>query len=113
VPLMGTAELSNAVLADCVSKTTLRVALHEVMQEFHPEEVYYWPSFEIVRWLGGHTTLPAFGTDDGMSRHVSNWLVEVIVNRFSRHLFGAPASPGASAPMAAQPAAGLSRWSQR
>jgi len=96
-----------------VSKTTLRAALHEVMQESRPEEVYYWPSFEIVRWLGGHTTLPAFGTDDAVSRHVSNWMVEVIVDRFSRHLFGAPTSPAASAPIAAQPAQGLSRWSQR
>jgi hypothetical protein len=42
----------------------------------------------MVRWLGGHTTLPAFGADDNMSRHVSNWLVELIVDRFASHLFG-------------------------
>jgi hypothetical protein len=88
VPLMGTAELSNAVLADCVSKTTLRAALHEELQEARWGEVHYWPSFEIVRWLGAHTTLPVFGADDSASRHVSNWLVELIVDQFSRHLFG-------------------------
>lgn len=89
VPLIGTAELSSAVIADCVSKTTLRASLHEVMQESGAADVHYWPSFEIVRWLGAHTTLPAFGADDNASRHVSNWLVEMIVERFSRHLFGA------------------------
>jgi hypothetical protein len=88
VPLYGTAELANAILADCVSKTTLRAALHEVLQDAHVPDVHYWPSFEIVRWLGAHTSVPAFGADDGDSRHVSNWLVEMIVDRFSRHLFG-------------------------
>lgn len=87
VPLMGTAELANAVVADCVSKTTLRAALHEVLHEAQPRDVYYWPSFEIVRWLGGHTSLPVFGGDDADSRHVSNWVVALIVERFSRHLF--------------------------
>jgi hypothetical protein len=89
VPLMGTAELSNAVLADCVSKTTLRAALHEVLQAAPVDNVFYWPSFEIVRWLGAHSTLPIFGMDDNVSRHVSNWVVQLIVDRFSRHLYGA------------------------
>jgi hypothetical protein len=89
VPLIGTAELSSAIIADCVSKTTLRAALHELLQESATADTHYWPSFEIVRWLGAHTTLPAFGADDNASRHVSNWLVEMIVDRFSRHLFGA------------------------
>ena len=88
VPLIGTAELSSAVIADCVSKTTLRAALHEVLQEGGIADAHYWPSFEIVRWLGAHTALAAFGADDNASRHVSNWLVEMIVERFSRHLFG-------------------------
>ncbi len=88
VPLMGTAELSNTIVADCVSKTTLRAALHELLQEGRAAEVHYWPSFEIVRWLGGHTGLPMFGADDQMSRHVSEWAVKLIVDRFSRHLFG-------------------------
>lgn len=88
VPLMGTIELSHAVIADCVSKSSLRAALHEVLQSDRPADVFYWPAFEIVRWLGAHTALPAFGQDDRVSRHVSNWLVDLIVSRFSRHLFG-------------------------
>lgn len=48
VPLMGTVELGNTIVADCVSKATLRAALHEVLQET-PGQVLYWPSFEVVR----------------------------------------------------------------
>lgn len=91
VPLLGTAELSNTVVADCVSKTTLRAALHEVLQGEPVTNVHYWPSFEIVRWLGGHSTLAIFGADDNVSRHVSDWVVKLIVEHFSRHLFGQPA----------------------
>ena len=88
VPLLGTVELSSAVIADCVSKSTLRAALHEVLQKLTPaDDVHYWPSFEIVRWLGAHGTVPVFGADDGVSRHVSNWLVDMIVQRFVRHVF--------------------------
>jgi GSCFA family protein len=89
VPLMGTIELAHAVIADCVSKTTLRAALHEVLQEDAPAGMYYWPAFEIVRWLGAHASTQVFGEDDQVSRHVSNWVVEMIVGRFSHHLFGA------------------------
>ena len=90
VPLLGTSELPSAVVADCLSKTTLRAALHEVMGARGQANLIYWPSFEIVRWLGAHTTLSPFGADDRQSRHVSNWLVELIVDRFARHLFGGP-----------------------
>jgi len=90
VPLLGTSELPSAVVADCLSKTTLRAALHEVMGARGQANLVYWPSFEIVRWLGAHTTLSPFGADYRQSRHVSNWLVELIVDRFARHLFGGP-----------------------
>ena len=89
VPLAGTIELPHAVLADCVSKTTLRAALHELLEAKKPQGVHYWPSFEMVRWLAGHTPLAVFGEDDRNSRHVSNWAVNLIVDRFARHLFGA------------------------
>ncbi|HET7402387.1 MAG TPA: GSCFA domain-containing protein [Usitatibacter sp.] len=88
VPLMGTIELAHAVIADCVSKSTLRAALHEVLQEDAPPAMYYWPAFEIVRWLGAHANVQIFGEDDQVSRHVSDWVVEMIVGRFSHHLFG-------------------------
>jgi len=115
VPLMGTVELPNAVLADCISKTTLRVALHEELQSGRWSDVHYWPSFEIVRWLGSHSSLPVFGADDSVSRHVSNWLVELIVDRFSLHLFGPagekpPTAPGTNILVGKK---APSRWSGR
>jgi hypothetical protein len=91
VPLMGTAEMASAVLADCVSKSSLRAALHEALATGNPAGVAYWPSFEIVRWLGGHAGFAVYGADDGNSRHVAEWVVALIVERFLKHVF-APAA---------------------
>jgi tetratricopeptide (TPR) repeat protein len=86
VPLAGTTELHSAVVADCLSKSTLRLACHEAGQ-LRPDLIY-WPSFEIVRWLGAHFSTPdapAFGAEDRCTRHVSNWLVDLIVELFIAH----------------------------
>ena len=83
VSLGGTTEFYSAVVADCLSKSTLRLACQEVIEQ--RPEIIYWPSFEIVRWLGVHLTrddAPVFGAEDGNTRHVSNWLVELIVRLF-------------------------------
>lgn len=85
VPLKGTTEFDSAIVADCVSKSTLRVACHEVVSARAGEGVLYWPSFEIVRWLGAHYPrgVPrVFGEEDDNSRHVSRWLVDMIVGLF-------------------------------
>jgi hypothetical protein len=87
---MGTAEMASAVLADCVSKSSLRAALHEVLAGGTHAGVHYWPSFEIVRWLGGHAGFAVYGADDANSRHVNEAVVRLIVERFLRHVF-APA----------------------
>jgi len=80
VPLSATFEMSSAVVADCVSKSILRAAAHEFMKDAG-EGTYYWPSFEIVRWLGGHIGR-VFGNDDGNNHHVSDSLVTMIVELF-------------------------------
>ena len=83
VPLSGTVEYYSAVLADCISKSTLRLACEQLLKR-RPDAVY-WPSFEMVRWLGAHYSPqvpPVFGGDDGISRHVSTWLVDLIVELF-------------------------------
>jgi hypothetical protein len=85
VPLRATFERRSAVLADCVSKSTLRLAAEEILQEQAPG-FYYWPSFEIVRWLSAHTG-PVFGTEDGATLHVSETLVNDIMAAFVR-VFG-------------------------
>lgn len=86
VPLAATAELPSVVLADCVSKSTLRAAVHEALSE-HPE-VLYFPAFEIVRWLSPYGTPNVFGASDGNSRHVSDWVVSFIVGEFDRRCIG-------------------------
>jgi hypothetical protein len=94
VPMSGTNELDSAVIADCLSKSTLRLACNEVVAARVQEGVVYWPSFEIVRWLGPHLN-PNSGRvygDDGNSRHVGAWLVDLIVSLFLEHHSEAPAT---------------------
>lgn len=81
VPLNASFEYSSAVIADCVSKSILRAAADQLARKKDPRLVY-WPSFEIVRWLGAHVPLRSFGDDDGNSRHVNRELVRLIVELF-------------------------------
>ena len=88
VPLGGTTERDSAVMADCVSKSTLRVAAEQICTEETGHNVVYWPSFEIVRWLAPHfgpEAPRAFGAEDGNTRHVSDWLVYRIIKLFLEH----------------------------
>jgi hypothetical protein len=87
-PLNGTLEFDSTIVADCLSKSVLRVAIHEVLQR-KLEGVSYWPSFEIVRWVGSHLG-PVFGAEDGHPRHVSNFVVDAIVGAFIRVHGGVP-----------------------
>jgi hypothetical protein len=87
VPLAATAEMRSVVVADCVSKSTLRTAVHEVVSA-DPDLVYF-PAFEIVRWLSAYTTTEVYGADDQNSRHVSNWVVAFIVESFIARFFAA------------------------
>jgi hypothetical protein len=80
VPLKATFRDIACVSADCVSKSTLRVALDRVTSH-GLENVYYWPSFEIVRWVGANLPYSAYG-DDGSSRHVRDYLVREIIDAF-------------------------------
>jgi tetratricopeptide (TPR) repeat protein len=80
VPLMMSFEYDSAMVADCVSKSVLRVAADEIMRK-RIDNVFYWPSFEIVRWAGAHNG-PVFGVHDGSEFHVSEDLVHDIVGQF-------------------------------
>ena len=80
VPLARSMEFESAIVADCVSKSTLRAAIHETLAEYPGKKPFYFPSFEIVRWVGAHAG-NAYG-DDGLPRHVSRHYVQQIVQSF-------------------------------
>jgi hypothetical protein len=85
VPLKATIRDVSCITADCVSKSILRVAIDGLMRRNLPN-VHYWPSFEIVKWLGCHLPVAMYG-DDGNTRHVSRRAVELILDRFITHYF--------------------------
>lgn len=85
VPLKATFGASSIMAADCLSKSTLRVAIQEVMDQGHAG-LHYWPSFEIVRWLGSHLQERLFG-EDGNPRHVNRRIVRLAVESFIRHFY--------------------------
>lgn len=90
VPLKATFSNQSCVTSDCVSKSTLRLAIHQFMESSSCSNVYYWPSFEIVKWVGCHLPYPVYGTDDGVVRHVSRFMVTEILKAFVRAYFGEP-----------------------
>ena len=80
VPLRASFEFDSAVQADCLSKSTLRIAAHEILAEEY-ENIFYWPSFEIVRRLSPHIDIP-FGKDDQKNFHVNEELIDLIMDLF-------------------------------
>ena len=88
VPLQATFRDISCLTADCVSKSVLRVALDSVMLD-GLENVYYWPSFELVKWAGPAFDWRAYGPD---ARHVHRYLVECIVSAFVESFYGSEAA---------------------
>jgi len=86
VPLKATFREMSCITADCVSKSVLRVAIDQAMQG-KPEKVYYWPSFEMVKWYGCHTQWPVYGMDESIVRHVSRYALINIIKVFVELFF--------------------------
>ncbi len=95
VPLASTSEFPSAIIADCVSKSTLRVAAHQLTQN-RALKALYWPSFEVARWASGHHGR-VYGNDDGSSHHLDFKVIDDIIDNFIE-LFASPelkaAGPG-------------------
>ncbi len=115
VPLAATTEFDSAIIADCLSKSTMRLACHEAIVARPGEKMIYWPSFEIVRWIGVHfdqTKGTVFGEEDGSTRHVSHWVIAMIMDLFlSEYRIQDPAaavSSGASDSVLAMESGGAS-----
>jgi len=89
VPLARAFDEDSAVVGDFLSKSTLWVAIDELMGAGE-EGLYYWPSFEIAKWILPHygRELPDglfFGADDGVSRHPSRDMVREIIGAFLKY----------------------------
>ena len=86
VPLNATFSDRPTMVSDCVSKSILRVSLDQFFNENKYSNIYYWPSFEMVRWVGAHTDIPTLFEDD-TTRHVNNDIVKIIIENFVSKFF--------------------------
>ncbi len=81
VPLLASFEYESAVQADCLSKSTMRLVAHEVVNNSNISDILYWPSFEIFRWAGSNSS-GYFAADDGAAWHVSEEKVAGTIKAF-------------------------------
>src|SRR5579871_1593880 len=81
VPLLASFEYESAVQADCLSKSTMRLVAHEVVNNSNIPNILYWPSFEVFRWAGSNAG-NYYGADDGAAWHVSEDKVAGTVRAF-------------------------------
>lgn len=85
IPLFMSMTDYSVIPSNLISKSTLRIALHN-LTERHIEGVYYWPSYEMVDWLGKHHG-PIWGHGGDDLRHIKTSIVDDIVSRFSKMFF--------------------------
>ncbi len=73
----------DAFTLDCVSKSIIRAAVAMYMHEPQPD-VFYWPSYEAMRWFYGHSD-KKYGDEDGVTRHVNASDVAVMMRLFAKY----------------------------
>ena len=68
------------------SKAILRLAVTEI-EKLAPANVYYFPSFEIVRGAAAHMPFDLWGspTTDSDARHIDTQLIGLVVKTFMAH----------------------------
>jgi len=81
VPMMASFEYESAVQADCLSKSTMRLVAHEVVNNSNLQNILYWPSFEVFRWAGSNAS-SFYAADDGAAWHVSTEKVSGTIKAF-------------------------------
>jgi tetratricopeptide (TPR) repeat protein len=81
VPLLASFEYESAVQADCLSKSTMRLTAHEVVNNSNVKNIIYWPSFEVFRWAGSNAG-DFYAADDGAAWHVSEEKVAGTIKAF-------------------------------
>lgn len=80
IPLLRAFTAKSVFAADCLSKSVLRAAVGQLMEKNLPD-VFYWPSFEAIRWLGGHIG-PIFGVGGVDQRHPGEVFLDEIMDAF-------------------------------
>jgi hypothetical protein len=85
IPMVRAPISGSAIVADCLSKSVLRTALGQIMDAQFPD-VYYWPAFEGIRWLGAHLG-PVYGVEGVDQRHVGQSYIQEIIDAFVEHFF--------------------------
>jgi hypothetical protein len=82
VPLSATFTGKSCVTADSVSKAILRVALDSYMRNKTDENVYYWPSYEMIKDIPQHRNETSYGEDIPDHRHVNDRCVKKVIEKF-------------------------------
>jgi hypothetical protein len=85
IPLIRDLGQNSVFVSDCLSKSVLRAAVGQVMALKMPG-VHYWPSFDAIRWLGGHVG-PVYGVEGVDQRHIGQSYIDVILEAFVEHFF--------------------------
>jgi hypothetical protein len=84
IPLDGTKGFSYSVVeADCISKSIGRSTIAYLQAE-NPDLFYYFPSFELIRWVSPNLPIPLFGGDlvDAHQRHITSSILNSVLDIF-------------------------------
>ena len=73
----------------------LRGAVQQIQSK--NSSIYYWPTFELFRWVGSHFG-SAYGADDGLPRHPNKHLVNLATTAFKEAFFRLDSSTTALPP---------------
>ncbi len=82
IPLALSANDQPVFVADCISKSSLRVALDEVMRH-RIEDIYYFPSFELLRWFA--TMVTGIWYEDKLLSHIRHEWIRYTVSKFRQY----------------------------
>jgi hypothetical protein len=108
---LATHHLKSAIEVDCVSKSRIRSAFDEVFaaERRTDSAIWYFPSFEIVRWIAPLLPIPAFGMDDAASRHVSSPVLDGVCSLFTQKFITFSDQPVSRPAVADAPSLALER----
>lgn len=79
IPLAFSASNQPVIVADCLSKSGLRISIDELRSSPLPG-VYYFPSFEILRWFA--TMIEPIWFEDGILSHIRHDWINYTVSKF-------------------------------